>query len=77
MTMLDAKALDNDPEGLAFLRSVLRPDAPPARRPDWRRPAGLEQEPIVTTIGDLGEPTTDPTPPGDDPKPSAVLLHSA
>ena len=27
MPCLDAKALETDPEGMAFLRSVLRPDA--------------------------------------------------
>ena len=27
MPCLDAKALENDPDGMAFLRSVLRPEA--------------------------------------------------
>lgn len=44
MPFLDAKALETDPDGMAFLRSVIRPNfkqdeavAPPVARADPRR----------------------------------------
>jgi hypothetical protein len=40
MPFLDAKALETDPDGMAFLRAVLRQDAGPASpaRPHLERP---------------------------------------
>ncbi len=52
MPFLDAKALENDPEGMAFLRAVIRPTfeqeeaaSPPATRAEPKRlPASQEGE---------------------------------
>lgn len=45
MPCLDAKALENDPDGMAFLRSVLRPEADEVRSgPALRKPAMAASE---------------------------------
>ena len=58
MPFLDAKALETDPDGMAFLRSVIRPkfekeeaastrsDAPPTAQPAQRDPAEPEPAPV-------------------------------
>jgi len=50
MPVLDATALESDPEGLAFLRSVLRPEPGERRRSSPLPPTGEPGSPVDTTV---------------------------
>lgn len=63
MPVLDARALDTDPEGMALLADVLRPAKRARRRKALRRSSALERtEPVMGRERFEADPLVPPEP---------------